>query len=127
MESIGRQLRAAYDGERIQIFNGRYDELEVRLMLPVTERESLASLKNFPIMTDWGDMIPMATVATIASRKGIDIIRHWKTQQTVSVSANVDPTINTAGRIIADLEKAELKEILAEYNLNYGLGGPIGK
>jgi multidrug efflux pump subunit AcrB len=123
VESIGRQLRAAYDGERVQIFNGRYDELEVRLMLPEAERQSLTSLKTFPIMTEQGEMIPMATVATIASRKGIDIIKHWKTQQMVSVSANVDTTINTSGRILADLEKAELKQILAKYNLDYGLGG----
>ena len=46
VDSVGRQLRAAYDGQLAQIFQDDGEEIEVRVMLPDDERYNLASLEN---------------------------------------------------------------------------------
>ena len=122
-ESIGAQLRSAYSGRRIQIFNEEDTEVEVRAMLPDAERDSLASLQRFPIRTPAGEFVPLASVATLYTRRGIDIIRHFDSQQSVSISADVDPAVNNAISIVNDIRENRLQPILDRHELTFGLGG----
>ncbi|MEJ2130803.1 MAG: efflux RND transporter permease subunit, partial [Gammaproteobacteria bacterium] len=121
--SIGRQLRAAYNGERIQIFNQNETELEVRAMLPDRERDNLASLKQFPVRAPAGTMVPLGTIATLSQRRGIDVIQHNQTELAVRVSANVNPDQNSALAITNHLRENALADILDKYGVSYGLSG----
>ncbi len=120
---IGRQLRAAYSGSLVQIFNENESEVEVRLMLPDDERDDLGRLQQFPIKTNAGNFVPLANVAILYNRRGIDIIRHTDNQMAVAVSADVDPEVGNAISITRDLEETALNEILDRNNLTFGLGG----
>ncbi|MCZ6870272.1 MAG: efflux RND transporter permease subunit [Gammaproteobacteria bacterium] len=121
--SIGRQLRAAYNGERIQIFNQNETELEVRVMLPDAERDNLASLKQFPVLSPAGTMVPLGTVATLSQRRGIDLIQHNNTELAVRVSANVNPDENSPLTITSHLQENALADILDKYGVSFGLSG----
>ncbi|MEM7078894.1 MAG: efflux RND transporter permease subunit [Pseudomonadota bacterium] len=121
-QQIGGQLRAAYAGARVQIFNEQDSELEVRVMLPDVERDSLAALERFPIRSDAG-FVPLGTVAELYSRRGIDVIRHNNTQLAASVSADVDPELNNAIAVVGDIENNHLQAILDRHELTFGLGG----
>lgn len=121
--AIGAQLRAAYSGSRVQIFNEQEAELEVRVMLPDAERDNLAALQKFPIRTSGGDFVPLGSVAVLYSRRGIDVIRHSDTQLAVAISADVDADVNNAISIVNDVGKNQLPAILDRYGLTYGLGG----
>jgi len=120
---IGRQLRAAYSGSLVQIFNENESEVEVRLMLPDDERDDLGRLQQFPIKTNAGNFVPLANVAILYNRRGIDIIRHTDNQMAVAVSADVDPEVGNAISITRDLEETALNEILDRNNLTFDLGG----
>lgn len=120
---IGSQLRAAYSGERVQIFNEQDNELEVRVMLPDGERASLGSLQKFPIRTPDGSYVPLANVAELYNRRGIDVIRHSDAQQAVAVSADVNEAENNAISIVSDIEKNRLEALLDRHGLTFGLGG----
>ena len=122
-DTIGRQLRAAYSGSRVQIFNEQDNELEVRVMLPDTERDSLGALNKFPIRTAEGTFVPLASVAVLYNRRGIDVIRHSNTQMAVAVSAEVDAEVANALSIVNDVEANQLQPILNRYDLTFGLGG----
>jgi multidrug efflux pump subunit AcrB len=122
-EEIGRQLRAAYSGSRVQIFNEEQTELEVRVMLPDSERDSLGSLQRFPIRTAQGTFVPLGNVATLYNRRGIDVIRHSDTQLAVAVRADVDPNVNNAISIVSDISSNRLDPILDRHDLTFGLGG----
>lgn len=122
-DAIGRQLRAAYSGARVQIFNENDAELEVRVMLPDEERDDLGRLQQFPIRTADGNYAPLSNVAILYNRRGIDVIRHTDGRMAVSVSANVDPTQANAISITQSITSKELPAILDRYNLVYGLGG----
>ncbi|MCB1684538.1 MAG: efflux RND transporter permease subunit [Pseudomonadales bacterium] len=122
-DSIGRQLRAAYSGARVQIFNDRDSELEVRMMLPDVERNDLARLQQFPVRTAEGIFVPLSSVAVLYNRRGIDVIRHTDGQMAVTVEADVDPQQGNAIAITGELRRNALPEILDRYNLSFGLGG----
>lgn len=122
-DSIGAQLRSAYAGTRVQIFNEQDSELEVRVSLPDLERDSLGSLQKFPIRTPTGDFVPLASVAVLFNRRGIDVIRHSNTQMAVAISADVDEDVNNALSIVSDVEENQLAPILDRHNLTFGLGG----
>ncbi len=122
-DSIGAQLRAAYSGTRVQIFNEEDAELEVRVMLPDAERDSLGSLQKFPVRTPDGSFVPLATVADLYNRRGIDVIRHSDTQLAVAVSADVNEDVNNAISIVSDVKDNQLQAILDRHELTYGLGG----
>lgn len=122
-DALGRQLRAAYAGARVQIFNEQDSELEVRLMLPDAERDSLSALNNFPVRTARGEFVPLASVAALYNRRGIDVIRHSDTQMAVAVSADVDPEISNAMSIVNDVQTHRLQPILDRHELTFGLGG----
>jgi multidrug efflux pump subunit AcrB len=122
-QSLGRQLHAAYSGRRVQIFNQNETELEVKLMLPDAERDDLLSLQQFPIKTPGGEFVPLANVARIYNRRGVDLIRHTNSALSVTVSADVDEDVNTPRVIIGDLEQTTLPGILSRNNLTFGLTG----
>lgn len=122
-ESLGSQLRSAYNGRRVQIFNQNNSELEVRVMLPDAERDNLASLQQFPIRTPDGTFVPLANVATLHNRRGIDVIRHQDSEMAIRIYADVDEEANNAISIVADLEENRLAPILERYDLTFGLSG----
>ncbi len=122
-EDIGRQLRAAYAGIRVQIFNESDSELEVRVMLPDEERDDIASLQRFPVRLPSGEFVPLASVADLSSRRGIDVIRHSDGRLAVTLSADVDADVNNAMAVIADIKEQHLQLILDRYDLKFGLGG----
>jgi multidrug efflux pump subunit AcrB len=121
--SLGRQLRSAYSGRRVQIFNQNESELEVRVSLPDAERDDLASLQQLPIKTPAGNFVLLSSVANFYNRRGIDLIRHTNSRMSIHISANVDKSVNNPGTILADLKENVLPDILARNNLVFGLGG----
>ncbi len=121
--AIGAQLRAAYSGSRVQIFNDDHTELEVRAALPDAERDDLGRLKQFPVRTADGSFVPLGNVATLYNRRGIDLIRHNDGRLAVTVSADVDPEVANALAITRKLEQDVVPEILRRHDLSFGLGG----
>lgn len=122
-ESLGRQLRAAYNGGRVQIFNQNDSELEVSVMLPDDERDNLHSLKQFPIQTPSGELVAMGLIADVENRRGIDLINHNNGFMSVSISASVDSIQNNTEQVLNHITDNALTQIREKYNLTSDLGG----
>ena len=118
---LGRQLRAAYDGRRIQIFQEGDNELEVRLMLPEEERTDLSGIGGFPVKTPSGEMLPLATVANVESRRGIDAIRHHNGQRTLTIRGDVDFNVISGGEVVRYFNDNIREHIAAKYGIDTGL------
>ena len=123
VDSVSRQLRAAYDGYEVQELSDGYDDIEVRLMLPVEERNTVAGLAALSIVLPNGRSASIDNLATISSERGFESIRHSNGKLAVTVIANVDPAINNANRIRADLEAEVLPQLAAEYGVGFSFGG----
>jgi len=119
VEEVGKQLRNAFDGILIQVFQQENDEIEVRVRLPRAERNKITDLNKFLFYLPNGSFVPLKSVISVKSRKGFDALRHSQTQLTVRVSANVDNTINNANRILDDLSNTFLPTLEEKYDLRY--------
>ncbi|SFK41225.1 efflux RND transporter permease subunit [Methylophaga sulfidovorans] len=123
VENVGRQLRAAFDGQLVQIFQDGDDEVEVRVMLPDAERNTLATLENFMLRLPNGGSAPLSSVVDFESRRGFDVLRHTESQLAIHITASVDSVVNNNNVILDDMKKAFLPEISSKYGVKIGYEG----
>jgi multidrug efflux pump subunit AcrB len=120
---LGRQLRTAFDGQLIQIFQDGPDEVEVRVGLPEAERDRLGSLYRLNIRLPSGESVPLTAVAEWRSRRGFEILRHAESRLAVEVSADVDSSETDVGKIIDSLENETLPELRSRFPVDHSFEG----
>ena len=120
---LGRQLRAAYDGVRLQRFQDGADEVEVRIQLPDSEKRFLNSLDQLPIRLADGRFVPLGSVASWRSQQGFEALRHSAGLLAVAVTADVNAELNNAEEILNDLSASTLPEIAGRHAIDYSLEG----
>ncbi len=120
---VGTQLRAAYSGALVQIYNQNQSEVEVRVMLPDEEQDDVSQLQQFPVKTPQGTLVPLGNVALLHSRRGIDIIRHTDAQMAVRIYADVDSERMSTLTLLDTLQADVLPPILEKHHLRFGLSG----
>ena len=123
VDSVGRQLRAAYDGHIAQIFQDGEDEVEVRVVLPDHERHSLASLEGLGMVLPNGDTMPLANAVEFTTRRGFETLRHADGKLAIEVLADVDPAVTTSDEVLASLEAKLLPELRNRYEVDYSFEG----
>ncbi len=122
-ENVGSQLRAAFDGDLVQVFQTQDEEIEVKLSLPQSERNTLATLNRLNIVLPNGSFAPLDSVVTLAHQRGFEALRHFDGRLAVRVSADVDRSLNNANRVLADLQSEYLPGMMARYGITYALEG----
>lgn len=120
---VGSQLRAAYDGQLLQVFYDENEEIEVRIVLPDNERNMSSSLENFPIVTPNGGVTPLTNVVQLSHRKGLELVRHTDGQLGLHVTAGVNPAENNGNVILEDMQIEFLDNIASEYGVSIDLKG----
>ena len=120
---VGRQLRAAFDGQIIQIFHEDDDEIEVRIVLPDRERDYQAALAQFPVVTPQNQIVAAENVIQIRSRRGLELLRHTDGKLGVHITGEVDNTITNANTVLADLEQQTMKPLADKYGFTYEFKG----
>jgi multidrug efflux pump subunit AcrB len=123
VDAVGRQLRAAFDGRLVQLFQQGADEVEVRVMLPDAERNSLTGLQALTIALPGGQRVPLNSVVTLSSRQGFEALRHDQGKLAVHVTADVDRAVNRSDRILSSLEEDVLPGLRARYGVNSSFAG----
>jgi len=122
-ETLGRQLRAAFDGHLAQLVQVGQDELEVRVLLPRAERTRLDALEQLLIRAPSGEFVPLATVARWETRQGFEALRHASGRLAVEVSSDVNRAFNTPDQVRAALEQDLLPRLAARYGLELSFEG----
>lgn len=120
---IGSQLRAAFDGQVLQVFYDQNEEVEVRVILPDSERNYTDSLEQFPIITPQGGVAPLSNVVELEHRKGLELVRHTDGKLGLHVTAGVNSEQNNANAIVEDLQQQFLSEISSRYGVSIDLKG----
>ncbi len=102
---VGLSIRAAVEGVKAgKLYDGD-EELEIvvkvdRRLLPRPE-----SLLRLPLVLQSGKRIALGDVASYTTRPSISLIRRYKTQRSITVSANVDKEKVTSNDAVAKLQK----------------------
>ncbi|MDH3375422.1 MAG: efflux RND transporter permease subunit [Gammaproteobacteria bacterium] len=123
VDDVARQLRAAFDGELVQILPEGTDEVEIRVMLPDAERNRLRGLESLNIILAGGRSIPISNVVEFTSRRGFESLRHADTRLAVTVTGDVDSAIANANNIVAQLSTSELPALAAQYDVEFSFEG----
>lgn len=123
VDNVGRQLRAAFDGQLVQIFQDGDDEVEVRVMLPDAERNTLATLDNFMVRLPQGGSAPLSSVVEFEARRGFDVLRHTDSKLAIHVTATVDASLNNSNEILATLQKSLLPDLTSRYGVTVDFEG----
>ncbi|MCG8669713.1 MAG: efflux RND transporter permease subunit [Pseudomonadales bacterium] len=122
-QSIGQQLRAAFDGSIAQIFHEQDKEIEVKVSLPDWERDQLKTLESFPVILPSGETTPLNNVVTFRSRQGIELLSHTDTQLNTTVTADIDEAIVNANEVRDELNKNVFPKLREVYGIKLGLEG----
>jgi multidrug efflux pump subunit AcrB len=121
--SVGQQLRAAYDGQLVQIFQDGDDEVEVRVSLPDGDRYRLASLQQLTLQLPNGGSVPFTSAVTLTTQRGFEALRRAQGRLAAQVSADVDAAVTNANEILANLEENVLPELVSRYGVEYSFEG----
>ena len=122
-ETLGQQLRAAFDGELIQLFQDGGEEIEVRLRLAESERDSLRVLDAVPVLAPTGETSTLSNVAEFSYRSGFDSLLRSQGRLAVTVQADVDRSVNNSNAVRAALVRDVMPGIAADYGVNWSFGG----
>ena len=123
IDGVGRQLRAAFDGRLVQLFQQGADEVEVRVMLPDAERDSMATLQSLTVALPDGDRVPLSSVVSLSARQGFEALRHDQGKLAAHVTAEVDRAVNRSDRVLSSLEEQVLPGLRARYGVNSSFAG----
>jgi len=123
VKDVGSQLRAAFDGQILQVFYDANEEVEVRIVLPDDERNYARTLDNFPIITPSGEVAQLSNVVQLKDQRGLELIRHTDGKLGLHVTAGVNSNENNANEIVAELNDAFLPSISHKFGVKVNLKG----
>lgn len=120
---IGKQLRASFEGEIVQIIQIAGDEVEVRVTGADPERDHLRGLDSLPIRLPGGQTAPLGNLVDLHARRGFERLRHAGGQLAIKVTGDVIESIANANLIRADLQSKVLPELATRYPVQFAFTG----
>jgi multidrug efflux pump subunit AcrB len=121
-ESVGRQLRDAFEGRIARRF-ARGDE-EVDVVVSLTEAaEANLVLTEFPLRSPTGQEVLLSEVVTLREDRGYAGIQREGGVRQVSITAELDEASIHLEQVIDTLTQGELPEIARAFGLSYRFAG----
>lgn len=120
---LGEQIRAAYDGHLIQIFNSLRDKLEVKMILDDKERQQYTSLRRLPIIAPNGKIVILDAIVNWSSVRGNEELLHDDGKLVVNVTADVNSSIANSNVLLNRISKEIMPKIINKYKLKYKFAG----
>lgn len=121
-ESVGRQVRAAFEGVIAKRFARGDEEVLIRVQLP-RDRIDAGLLRELYIRAPGGHEVPLTEIVTIEEDRGFAIIRREDGRREVAVTAEVDEAVANPTLLTAELEETVLPAVAAAHNVSFRLAG----
>ena len=124
VDEMARQVRAAFFGdEALRLQRGR-EEVPVYARLAAGERDAIADVERYLIRTPAGGETPLSRIADARLEDSQSSIRRKNGRRVVTITADLDPAVVTAGEIADALAGTILPELAdADPGLAYAFGG----
>ena len=119
---IGQQLRSAFAGIEVQTFYDKSTEVQVRLQLPESERNLVATLNRLPVRRG-SVVIPLSDLVDFDISRSIEQIERIDGAPTVIVKAKLDVNVANANEVIARLQAEVVPDLVRKYGIDYSFGG----
>ena len=115
LDDVAMQVRQAYNGVDVQNLQRGDQDLKVVVRYNAKERSSLWYLENMSIQLRDGSRVPLLTVADIQYGMGPAQIDRHNRRRVIQVTAKVDDSITSPGKVMDDLQKGYLSTLSAHY------------
>jgi multidrug efflux pump subunit AcrB len=112
---LARQVRQAFYGEEVQRIQRGRDEVKVFVRFTEAERRSLHALEQMTIHLKNGADVPLSSVAVIDYGRSPAEIKRVNRKRIIRVTAYVDSTKASSGKIMADLKSGFLAGLPQHY------------
>ncbi|POF34887.1 efflux RND transporter permease subunit [Roseibium marinum] len=122
VESAARQIRNAFEGNIAQRFAEGDEEVAVRVK-QVFDQDGTAALRQLSLKTPAGNFVPLTEVVNLTDAQGFSVILRRDGRTVVTVVADVDSTLTSNDRIIAELDTRFLPDLAERYGLDYSFAG----
>ncbi len=122
LESIGSQIRDAFEGRTVTTVATPTEEITIKLR-SVTDAEGSAALRNLWVRSPSGTYVPLNSVVSFSERQGFSRINREEGRSVVHVQADVEEGVTNADEVLERLESDYLPGIVARHNVAYDLAG----
>ncbi len=123
-DSIARQLRAAYEGNRADELQIGSDNYEYNVKLRDNLSDNLRNFDNYQLTTTDGLKVPLTSVVNVRSVRGPSSISRYNGKRTVTVSADVNAAVANSQEITRELKKSYLPELTQRFpGVSFSFGG----
>lgn len=121
-ESVGRQVRNAFDGAVAKRFSRDDEEVTVRVRFP---RDSVdtASLDGLYLRGPGGAEVLLNEIVSTTDKSGFSRIRREDGVRQVAITADTETGITTTDKVIEALTRDGIQEIATRYGLTLGFAG----
>jgi len=122
-EEVGRQIRAAFNGETVQTFYTKNEEIDVKVILSEQARNNISTLYSLPIITPGNTTVPLDAIVDFNHTQSPDVIIHTDTKLTANITAEVDSTISNSNEILNQLSHQLFQKLKQDYHVDINLRG----
>ena len=117
-QSIGTQVRRAFEGAIAIRFARGDDEITVRVLRKQSEG-GRQDLERFYLTTPAGDRVPLTEVVNITERRSFSIVQRRDGIRTVAVTGDIDPEVTSTEEVVARLNAEVMPQLAAKYGVGY--------
>ena len=121
-EAVGNQVRAAFDGVIAKRFARGDEEVVIRVQYP-RKRADLASLDTLHLLSPSGAWVPLRAVVKFSDKRGFARINREDGTRQIAISAELDKSVTTTGKIIEALRTDGINAIAGKYGLTVRFAG----
>ncbi|MCK5895800.1 MAG: efflux RND transporter permease subunit [Cocleimonas sp.] len=127
-QQLSAQLRAAYQGTKVNsVYRGR-EAYEVNVKLDSDPNTAIADFEQLAIFSKKGDAIPLSAIAEIKEEREFSRVVRINHQRTITVSGDIDTSIANTSEVLKHTRQHFLSTLKEKYpNITFGLEGEVKK
>jgi len=121
-ETVGRQIRNAFEGAIAKRFPRGDEEVTVRVQFP---RETIAvgTLEGLYLRGDRGAEVALPEIVSKRDKRGFSRIKREDGRRQVAITAELDKSVTSGNKILAALGRDGLNDIIRKYGLGVDFAG----
>ena len=121
-QSVGRQVRNAFEGAVAKRFSRDDEEVTVRVRFPRNSAET-ASLDGLYLRGPGGAEVQLDEIVSATDKGGFSRIRREDGVRQVAITADTDTALTTTDKVIEALNRDGVNDIVTKYGLKLNFAG----
>jgi multidrug efflux pump subunit AcrB len=114
-QMVASQLRAAYQGVKVDDIYQGSEAYEIQVKLGSSVHSALADFDNFNIITSAGEAIPLVSLVQITEKREYARIGHIERKRVINIYGDIDSRVANTAEVLRDFQSKFLPELEKRY------------